>query len=400
MAAEGRGTPGALNLRGGPPGSHDPRSPAGRLFREGYGFDFFQAVRLLHWLQPQRPGVGRAGPPGVEPVRFRARASLAFPPSAVHEVTGPDSPAPVVVLVQAFLGLTGPSGALPRHYTERLTRLEREGRGPERFALRDWLDLFNHRLTALFYRAWEKYRFYLHYERGGPDRAEPDAFTQALLSLVGLGTPGLRRRLRVSAARPGGGPGGRPTVAAVDDLALLRCAGLLAHRPRSAAGLQALLADHYGFGVRVLQFQGQWLRLEPPSMTRLGDEGGNNRLGVNALAGDQVWDVQSKFRLQLGPLDLATFNAFLPEPSDAPGGNAFFLLTHLARFYAGPALDFDVQLVLRADEVPECRLPSGDDTGPALGWNAWLRTGPFADDADDAVFPGAVLTRAEGPAFL
>jgi type VI secretion system protein ImpH len=318
----------------------------------------------------------------------------------VHDVSGPDSPAPVVVLVQSFLGLTGPSGALPRHYTELLTRLVREQRGPERYALRDWLDLFNHRLTSLFYRAWEKYRFYLHYERGAPGRAEPDTFTQALLSLVGLGTPGLRHRVRVTAPRPGGGPGDRPTVARVDDLALLHYAGLFAHRPRSAAGLQALLHDHFRFGVGVDQFEGQWLQLEPPNMTRIGDETGNNRLGVNALAGDRVWDVQSKFRLRLGPLDLATFNAFLPEPSDRPGRNDFFLLTHLTRLYAGPDLDFDVRLVLRAEEVPRCRLPAGDDTGPALGWNAWLCTAPFPTDADDAVFPGALLTRAEGPAAL
>jgi type VI secretion system protein ImpH len=318
----------------------------------------------------------------------------------VHDVTGPDSPAQVVVLVQAFLGLTGPSGVLPRHYTELLTRLERELRGPERHALRDWLDLFNHRLTSLFYRAWEKYRFYLHYERGGPGRTEPDTFTQALLSLVGLGTQGLRQRLRVTAPRPYEGPGNRPAVARLDDLALLHYAGLLAHRPRSAAGLQALLHDYFGFGVGVLQFQGQWLQLEPSNMTRIGDEAGNNSLGVNALAGDRVWDTQSKFRLRLGSLDLATFNAFLPEPSDRPGRNAFFLLTQVTRFYSGPDLDFDVQLVLRADEVPGCHLPFGDDTGPALGWNAWLRTAPFATDADDAVFPGTVLTRSEGPPVL
>ena len=59
----------------------------------------------------------------------------------------------------------------------------------------------------------------------------------------------------------------------------------------------------------------------------------------------------------------------------------------LTRLYLGPELDFDVQLVLRAREVPWCRLaPSGAD-GPRLGWNTWVRSEDFRHDVEDAVFP-------------
>ena len=82
---------------------------------------------------------------------------------------------------------------------ELLLKLEVTQRGnPERRTLRDWLDLFNHRLISLFFRAWEKYRFPLAYERGLPAGPEPDAFTRSLYCLVGLGLPPLRGRLRVS----------------------------------------------------------------------------------------------------------------------------------------------------------------------------------------------------------
>ena len=77
------------------------------------------------------------------------------------------------------MGLTGPSGVLPRHYTELLYKIERDVRTPEKHALRDWFDLFNHRFVSLFYRAWEKYRFYIPFERGDYDGAEPDPFTSA-----------------------------------------------------------------------------------------------------------------------------------------------------------------------------------------------------------------------------
>src|SRR5262249_52742051 len=146
----------------------------------------------------ERRAVGRRGPPEAEVVRFRGRLALDFPPSAIHELKPPDDSVPAPAMTVAFMGMTGPSGVLPRHYTELMLRLDREVKGPERRALREWLDLFNHRMISLFYRAWEKYRFYIPYERGEYNAREPDAFTRCLFSLVGLGLPSLRDRLRVS----------------------------------------------------------------------------------------------------------------------------------------------------------------------------------------------------------
>ena len=110
------------------------------------------------------------------------------------------------------------------------------------------------------------------------------------------------------------------------------------------------------------QFVGQWLTLSEANRSRLGLREGNNALGVNAVAGSRVWDQQAKFRLQLGPLTYDEFCRFLPS------GDAFERLVGLIRFYAGQEWDFDVQLILKAAEVP-C-LPSGRDgrAGPA----AWL----------------------------
>ncbi len=215
---------------------------AAHLFERPFEFSFYQAVRLLHRLFPDREPVGHGSTPDAEPVRFRTLVSLSFPPSAVYDLTVPTHADPVPVLTQTFLGFTGPSGILPRHYTELLIRLERETRGQERTALRDWLDVFNNRLVGLFYRSWEKYRYYLAFERGECDRDEPDSFTQALLSLVGLGQPMLRHRLVVTAYDEAAGAGSIARVgkgrfrhrrqdrvlARVDDLALLYYAGFFA----------------------------------------------------------------------------------------------------------------------------------------------------------------------------
>ena len=387
--AVGPGPRGELTERSGPVPPGLAMSLEKRLFDEPYLFDFFQAVRILQHLGG-RSLVGYSGPPGAEAVRFRAHVSLSFPASSIHDLIHPLPDSRCPVMIQAFLGLTGPSGVLPRHYSELLYRLEkdRSSRNPEKNALRDWLDLFNHRLVSLFYRAWEKYRFFIPFERGQYRQPEPDLFTGCLYSLVGLGVPSLRNRLHVSVrdATVDGELGGR-VLARIENLALLRYGGLLAQQVRSAAGLQAMLQDYFQLPVKVRQYQGQWLRIEPAQQSRLQD-GGNNQLGLTTVIGERVWDIQSKFRLRIGPLDYGQFLDFLPDLAPIPKRKSLYLLFHMVKLYVGPALDFDVQLVLKSSEVPECQLEEGLTFGTRLGWNTWLRSEDLRDDPEDAVFEG------------
>lgn len=370
------------------PEPHRELSVAERLFVEGFAFDFFQAVRVLEKTFPEKRPVGRAGSPLSEVARFRAHISLSFPPSAIYDLARPTPEFGVPVMIVAFMGLTGPSGMLPRHYTELLIRLEKEEKGPERYALRDWFDLFNHRVISLFYRAWEKYRFYIPYERGEYARAEPDPFTLCLYSLVGMGMPPLRGRLRISAWETEDDQPRERVLGRIEDLVLLRYGGFFAHRPRCAVSLEALLHDFFQLPVQVRQFRGQWLCLEPENQSRMGDAGSNNQLGLNVVAGERVWDVQSKFRVRVGPLAWREFSEFLPDLSSSPARKAFFLLGHLIRLYVGPEFDFEVQLVLEARDVPQCRLADGDGIGARLGWNTWIRALPYPHDAEEAVFGG------------
>jgi type VI secretion system protein ImpH len=356
-----------------------------RLFSEGHAFDFFQAVRLLERVDPRRRPVGHGGPPRVEAARFRVFQSLSFPPSSIFEISPPTPETPFPAVTVAFMGLTGPAGVLPRHYTEQVLRLERESKAREKRALRDWLDLFNHRLLALFYRAWEKYRFYLPYERGESTRAAPDAFTRALFSLIGLGEPALRNRLRVALRADAEGGQPEEILGVVDDLVLLHYGGLLARRPRCAVGLEAMLTDYFQLPARVQQFQGQWLQLEEADQCRLN---GGGCLGENTVAGSRVWDVQGKIRLWIGPLRYQDYEEFLPDRAPSRRRKTFFVLVHLVRLYLGPEIDFDVQLVLRAEDVPACRLAESEGMGPRLGWNTWVHTQGLDHDADDAVFEG------------
>jgi type VI secretion system protein ImpH len=345
-------------------GRTDP-SVADALFEEGYRFDFFQSVRVLERLYRHRAAVGRGARPADEVVRFQTHPSHAFPPSAIHEVKHPAGPGRPAEMTVAFMGLSGPSGVLPRHYTELI--LERARQKDSTF--RDFLTLFDHRLISIFYRAWEKYRAPIGYEHARSRGEGLDAVSTYLFDLVGMGTAGLRGRFH-----------------ALADESLLYYAGVLGRRTHGATGLQGVLRDYFGVPVEVSQFNGQWLALSEESRSRLGGaDDGSNAIG-SAVLGGRVWDQQAGFRLRLGPLDFAQFHDFLPS------GTAFVPLAELARFYVGQEFDFDVQLVLKAADVPRCRLGDRGPQGPRLGWSTWLKTAEFDADAPDTILTGQ-LTR-------
>jgi type VI secretion system protein ImpH len=304
-------------------------------------------VRLLGlWSAAARP-VGDFADPADEAVRFSVTASLAFPASEIQSVEQqPDGPLRMTV---NFLGLTGPQGVLPFHYTQLVAdRLQKRDRG-----LRDFLDIFHHRILSLFYRSWEKSHFPVAYERSGRD-----PITRHVRDLVGMGEPPAEEPARHRSA-------------------LLFHAGLLLAQPRSALGLEQLLEGVFDVPVEVEQFVGEWYT--PMGETQClvsDDERMAGRLGHGALVGDAVWDRQAKVRVRLGPLTRARYEEFLP------GGAAHEELRQLTRFYGGDALEFGVQLALARDDVPPCIL-GGD--GLPLGWSTWVRTAPMTRDPDDTI---------------
>lgn len=329
-----------------------------QLVERPYDLDFFQAVRLLALILTDRAGVGEATHPKLEIVRFRARQSLEFPASSIHSLDTESEPAQMVV---AFLGISGVQGVFPHHYTEHIL-----GRAVSKdFAMAAFFDLFNHRLISMFYRAWEKHRPAVLYQAAAARNAGTDRFTQYLYDLIGMGTAGLRNRL------------------AVRDEGLLRYGGLFAQWPRSACALRGILRDYFQVPVEIEEFQGSWHTLAEDELCNLDDSDLRNELGSGAIAGDAVWDPQAGFRVRVGPLPLARFLGFMP------GTAATLECIDLVRLLVGDVHQFDLQVVLRAAEVPWCRLGDDSVAGPRLGWSAWLKTEEFAVNPDDAVFTAA-----------
>lgn len=314
-------------------------------------FSFFQAVRVLESVHPDRSPVGGMEDPENEVVRFSAHPSLGFGASEIQGLQPDDEGGPPVMSVN-FMGLVGPEGILPLEYT----RLVGERVQARDTALRAFLDIFHHRIVSLFYKAWRKYRFLEQRERG-----EEDVVTTHMLDVAGLSLATQRQ------------------LPEVDVPGLAGYAGLLAVQPRSALALEQLLEDYFQVPAGVEQFIGGWYPLRAVDQCEIGDEDrSSSRLGLGALAGDEVWDPQAAVRITLGPLTLERYRSLLP------GQPACDALAALLRFFGHGEYEYEVRLVLEADEVPGVHLGADDD--PRLGWTTWLRTKPLPRPADQTIF--------------
>jgi len=316
------------------------------LRREPYAFHFFQALRRLECLYRDQPRLGKSTRLADDPVRLAQEPSLAFAPATLATFD-PGSDGLPPRLSEYFLGLFGPNGPLPLHLTEYARdRLRNHGdRTLVKFA-----DVFHHRMLGLFYRAWADTQ-----PTVSLDRPENDRFQVYVGAQFGLGMPSLWNR------------------DAVPDLAKPYYAGRLVCQTRNAEGLQAILADFFRLPVAIETFIGHWLPLSEATRCRLGETPTTGLLGVTAVIGERVWDCQYKFRIVMGPMGLAEFQRFLP------GSDSLRRLVAWVRNYVGDELLWDVNLVLKKEEVPPLVLGEGSQ----LGWTTWVTSQPLARDADD-----------------
>jgi len=329
------------------------------LYTEPWEFEFFQAIRLLEALSPSRRPPGEGSGPDDEVVHLTSRIALDFPASELQELLPADATQPPT-LVTNLMALGGPSGPLPEPDTEMV--LERLW--DKDTAVRDFLDIFHHRLLSLLVRVRKA-----HDPAFTTVRPEEGAVAKHLYAIFGMGHASLRNRLRA------------------DDRALLFYSGILSQHPRSAAGLERLLSDYFQVGARVSQFGGSWCQLDPDQWTTLGRSGQNRSLGTQAMLGTRAWNQAGSFQVNLGPLNIVEFVEFLPV------GSAYEPLCELTRYYAGETLAFSFRLTLKAADVPGTRLKRDS----WLGWTTWLNTkGAAGDDSQVRLGSGWNASAARG----
>lgn len=322
-----------------------------RLAEDACQFDFFQAVRILRLQRWRQQGTQASHKEPQDAVRFKVQQTLSFPASAIQSCElAPNAPASLEV---NFMGLTGPSGALPVHYTEELITRKVQQRDDSGAA---FFDIFNHRAIDLFYGAWEKYRGYITFER---ERRDP--VTQAVRHIAGVGFEVLQTILQA----PHFGN---------QERSISYYAGILSQRPLSTEAVARVMTEYFGQGVQIVPFLPAWLPMGEAGENRLGQR--NALLGVNLLVGSHMQSRQSRLKIRIGPLDLSTFKRFLPH------GDAFAALKGFLKFCWGHQFSLEVELILHQDDVGPPAL-GGDNR---LGWYGWVGSHPAREHAADTRF--------------
>jgi type VI secretion system protein ImpH len=305
-----------------------------QLRREPRRFSLFAALRLLERADQNRPRIGEARRPAEEWVRIEQLPHLTFAPSDVTSAE-PSSGGRMRVQQLSF-GIFGPNGVLPTHLTEHAFERRRHH---EDGAFNDFVNVFQHRMATLFYRAWAEADPVASHAR--PD---DDDFVRYAGALIGL---------------PDGSALKRDSVA---DFAKLSRAGLFASASRSADGLEALLSDYFRQKIRVRQFVGGWLRVPVELRSRLGTSDGHAILGRTATLGASSWQCQGRFEIVVGPLRFEDFLQFLP------GSRALRALGDLVQLYTSGEWSWQVRLLVDAGDA------AGVSLGKVgrLGWTSWL----------------------------
>lgn len=317
-----------------------------------YGVDFYAALRAFECMYSSHPRFGHSMQPHEDPVRLGQFVSLSFPTASIEQFKPRSDGLPSVLRVNLF-GLLGPNGPMPLHISEyiyeRLMHFNDE-------TLAAFLDLFHHRLLSLFYRAWADSE-----PAVSMDRPETDHFGVQIASLIGLGMKSLRKRDDMP------------------DWSKLHFSGALSCQTRHPEGLKAILSEFFGVRIEIEELVGRWIPLPKQCLCQLGSADGSAQVGATATIGYRVWDYQQSFRIIVGPVSYDLYQRMLP------GREGLKRLTAIVRNYCGDEFAWQVQLILKREEIPQVRLGHHG----SLGWSAWMMLELPLDDAQDLIMTPA-----------
>jgi len=316
------------------------------LLKKWHRFSFFQAVQLLERSAPEAAQVGHGGDPNKEIIRFRPDASLAFPDSdivSIEEVPTSGNGKRYRITI-SFLGLYGSSSPMPTYFTEDI--LWDEGYSTR---VRDFLDIFHHRLISLFYRTWSKYRYYIQFRKGGSD-----LLSRRLMWFIGQldeeTLPDEEKKEKI-----------------ISPIRFLKYAGSMTQQPRSASVLEGILADYFeGIQVSIKQCIERRAIISDRQRNALGQK--NSTLGNNFTMGGTLADRSGKFRIVIGPINYEKLDAFLP------GSRDYRAMHEILDAYLVDGLDYDMEVNVQAQSIPGLKLSGSESDASGLGRNTWLST--------------------------
>lgn len=308
-------------------------------------FGFYEAMRLIECHYKDKARLGETLRSADDVIRLGQAPSSAFAPSTLASAKLENKD--LLRLKVYFFGMFGPNGALPLHLTEYANDRLRNARDE---SLIYFMDIFHHRLLSLFYRAWANKEPTVHY-----DRPDQDRFHIYTGSLLGIGSPEMQDRDRMP------------------DNSKMHYAGHMSSQTHHAEGLSSVLQSYFKVPVSIKEFIGEWLIIPEANRCYLGMSLDGGKLGQNAVMGGKSWQRQYKFRVVIGPMDLDEYEDLLP------GKDKLKQVSTILKNYLGLELTWDINLILKKEEIPKTKLGEYGQ----LGWTSWLNNKPPQADSDE-----------------
>jgi len=338
------------------PVEREPQSAPARLIaqlgdRLPY-MNFYRFCKLLEQSQPDKPVTGSTWQVRHEPVRFRPHPGMGFPASEIKGAEPPEHPHLPPTVRITFMGLYGVESPLPTHYIDDITQ-RREGYE----ATADFLDIFNHRLIAQYYRIWRKYSYPATFEEGGKDKT-----SQYLLGLAGLGIDGCTDSIATPASR---------------FLALLPVMLLPGRTAEGMASLVRLLAPNTQ--AKIWHHDKRRVPLKSPLTMSVRQP---VTLTNRPVMGNYATDANSQVLMRLTTSDPTEVQGWLP------GGELHGDLMALLHVYLGSRLDVRLQLCVDRSLLPDATMSAKPEAGAVqLGRTAVMRP---LNAANTAIHPKTI----------
>ncbi|KAB8313493.1 type VI secretion system baseplate subunit TssG [Erwinia endophytica] len=300
--------------------------------------NFYRFCQLLEQSQPDKPVIGSDWQVRHEPVRFRPHPGMGFPAAEIKRLEPAGHPHLPPSVRVTFMGLYGVESPLPTHYVDDIAQ-RREGYE----ATADFLDIFNHRLTAQYYRIWRKYSYPATFEAGGKDKT-----SQYLLGLAGLGIDGCAGNIATPVSR---------------FLALLPVMLLPGRTAEGVASLVRLLAPDTR--AKIWHHDKRRVPLKKPLAMSVRQP---VSLQGRPVMGAYATDVNSRVLMRLTTVNPREIQGWLP------GGDLHTDLMALLHVYLGARLDVRLQLCVKRSLLPDARMNSqADASGGQLGRTAIMK---------------------------
>jgi type VI secretion system protein ImpH len=312
-------------------------------------FEFFQAIRILQLSLRKTSHIDPESALGEE-IRFCSSLSLAFPAGEIESIRIKhpiidDELDPLKKpsskryrLCPTMIGLTGPLGALPVVYTQGLSA---QVTIKQDSAAASFLDLFNNRLISLFFKAATRFSLPLQYEIKGRH-----AYLDHLHALAGY-TP-------------------TDTSEHTIDEAFAQFGGLIQGQQVSGESLRQVLSSYLDEQVTVDQFIPEWFKIPKDQQTCLG--GSFAQLGQTTFCGARVLQIDSRIRLNIGPLSQEAYDALLPN------GKSHIAIKQLLTRWCSPTTSIEIMLILDKSVVTAMQL--GNVSNRGLGHGLFVLSKP------------------------